>query len=80
VPWNLYLPHREFLERFDADILVDERDKDAYSDAFTRLSEAYLRELEPQQAMVRICCVSMRGVFSVNGPALSAFFLNSFEF
>ncbi|KAG0317785.1 hypothetical protein BGZ97_004858 [Linnemannia gamsii] len=54
VPWNLYLPHREFLERFDADILVDERDKDAYSDAFTRLSEAYLRELEPQQAMVDI--------------------------
>ncbi|KAG0076697.1 hypothetical protein BGZ90_008328 [Linnemannia elongata] len=54
VPWNLYLPHREFLERFDADILVDERDKEAYSDAFKRLSEAYLRELEPQQAMVDI--------------------------
>lgn len=62
MPWNLYLPHREFLERFDADLLVDERDKDAYSDAFTRLSEAYLRELEPQQAMVRICCVSVHDV------------------
>ncbi|KAG0213293.1 hypothetical protein BGX33_003043 [Mortierella sp. NVP41] len=54
VPWNLYAPHREFLERFDNDILVDERDKEAYRDAFARLSEAYLRELEPQQAMVDI--------------------------
>ncbi|KAF9131758.1 hypothetical protein BGW39_001360 [Mortierella sp. 14UC] len=54
VPWNLYLPHREFLERFDSDILVDERDKVAYGEAFARLSEAYLRELEPQQAMVDI--------------------------
>ncbi|KAG0373537.1 hypothetical protein BGX24_011576 [Mortierella sp. AD032] len=53
VPWNLYLPHREFLERFDSDILVDKRDAAAFSEAFARLSEAYLRELEPQQAMVR---------------------------
>ena len=54
VPWNLYLPHREFLERFDSELLVDERDRDAYTEAFARLSEAYLREVEPQQAMVCI--------------------------
>ena len=62
VPWNLYLPHIEFLERFDADLIVDERDKEAYSDAFKRLSEAYLRELEPQQAMVRTSCISFPGI------------------
>ncbi|KAF9928052.1 hypothetical protein FBU30_002652 [Linnemannia zychae] len=54
VLWNLYLPHRDFLERFDTDLQVDERDKDAYSDAFARLAEAYLQELEPQQAMIDI--------------------------
>ncbi|KAG0281550.1 hypothetical protein BGZ95_002358 [Linnemannia exigua] len=38
----------------DAFTPMDERDAAAFSEAFARLSEAYLRELEPQQAMVDI--------------------------